>query len=100
MRHGGQAAPNLARLEKLDQVEQMRPAEYREAWAWVHLMLHSKPEAKAALLKYLQQLRTTDKPGPLQPALAAVFPSPEEALEQHLAALDSRPAPPAPTAGR
>src|SRR5260370_15619806 len=28
---------DLARLEQLDNVQQMTPAEYREAWAWVHL---------------------------------------------------------------
>src|SRR5205823_11063107 len=31
--------PDLSRLEQLSQVQQMSPAEYREAWAWVHLML-------------------------------------------------------------
>src|SRR5262245_55823178 len=29
--------PDLARLEQLTQVQQMSPAEYREAWAWTHL---------------------------------------------------------------
>lgn len=75
---------NLARLEQLSQVQQMTPAEYREAWAWAHLMLRGKPEARAVLLKYLQQLRTNPTPGPLQPKLAEVFPVPEEALESHL----------------
>ncbi|HXG11811.1 MAG TPA: hypothetical protein VNK04_18795 [Gemmataceae bacterium] len=90
--------PNLARLEQLGQVQQMTPAEYREAWAWVHLMLRSKPEARAVLLKYLQQLRTNPAPGPLQPRLAEVFPSPEEALEKHLARLAA--AHPSPTVQR
>lgn len=79
---------SLTRLEQLAKVEDMHPAEYQEAWAWVHLMLHSTPEAKAVLLKYLQQLRTNEKPGPLQPSLAAVFASPEEALDTHLAVLE------------
>jgi hypothetical protein len=81
--------PDLVRLERLSQVQQMTPAEYREAWAWVHLMLRGKPEAKAVLLGYVQQLRHTREPGPLQPRLAAVFPSPDEALEKHLAQLES-----------
>src|SRR3989442_444013 len=40
LRHNpnGPFQPNLARLEALEQVKQMTPAEYREAWAWVHLM--------------------------------------------------------------
>jgi hypothetical protein len=83
IRRGG-FQPNLVRLEQLGQVQQMTPLEYREAWAWVHWMLRGKPEAKAALLAYLGQLRSNPMPGPLQPALAKVFPSPEEALEKHL----------------
>jgi hypothetical protein len=100
LRHGGQPPPDLARLEKLDKVEQMRPPEYREAWAWIHLMLHSKPEAKTALLKYLQQLKTNATPGALEPSLAVVFSSPEEALEQHLADLDNKSPRPMPSAKR
>ncbi|HZT82379.1 MAG TPA: DUF1570 domain-containing protein [Gemmataceae bacterium] len=89
---GGAAVPDLARLEGLTEVEQMTRAEYREAWAWVHLMLHGKPEAKAALLDYLQYLRPlrpNARPKPLRPQLAAVYPSPEQALEQHLGQLDA-----------
>ena len=69
---------------ELNQVRQMTPAEYREAWAWVHLMLRSRPDAKAVLTQYLQQLRVNPSPGPLQPRLANVFADPDEALAQHI----------------
>jgi hypothetical protein len=95
----GALKPDLARLEGLSQVQQMSPAEYREAWAWVHLMLRDRAEARAVLLAYLQQLRVTTNPGPLEPRLAAVFPAPNDALEQHLARLDSGTSP-VPTAQR
>jgi hypothetical protein len=91
--------PDLARLEQLSQVQQMNPSEYREAWAWVHLMLRDKPEAKAVLVSYLQALRTAPAAGPLGPKLAAVYPRSDEALQQHLARLDSTPRP-GPTAQR
>jgi hypothetical protein len=81
--------PNLARLEKLSEVEQMNPPEYREAWAWVYLMLHAGPDARAVLLAYLQQLRTNPAPGALQPKLAQVFPSLDDALDELLVKLDS-----------
>ncbi len=81
--------PDLERLERLTQVEQMTPAEYREAWAWVHLMLHARAEARAALIGYLRELRTNANPGPLRPRLAALFPSPDLALHRHLAQLDT-----------
>ncbi len=81
--------PDLARLEQLSQVQQMTPGEYREAWAWVHLLLRDRPEAKTVLIGYLQQLRTNPNPGPLGPRLAAALSNPNEALEKHLAQLDN-----------
>jgi hypothetical protein len=91
--------PELARLEQISQVQHMSPTEYREAWAWVHLMLRGRPDGKAVLVRYLQQLRTTENPGPLAPALAKVYPSPEDVLVRHVALLDGAPRP-APRASR
>jgi hypothetical protein len=79
--------PDLNRLEQLSQVQQMNPAEYREAWAWVHLMLRSKPDAKQVLLAYVKQLRTTANPGLLQPNLKQCFVDLNEALLAHLAGM-------------
>jgi hypothetical protein len=82
-----QFVPNLARLERLHQVADMSPAEYRESWAWVHLMLRGPADGKTALLSYLQQLRVTAAPGPLQPRLTAAVPGLTDALEVHLGQL-------------
>ncbi len=91
LRHGPGAPfqPDLARLEQMSQVQQMSPAEYREAWAWVHLMLRGRPEGRDVLLGYLQQLRTNPNPGPLSPRLAAVYPALAEALHRHLEQLEA-----------
>jgi hypothetical protein len=78
----------LTHLEQLTEVQQMHPAEYREAWAWVYLMLRSTPEVKGVLLGYLRQLRTNPTPGSLHPRLAAVLPTPEGALLAQLARLE------------
>jgi hypothetical protein len=67
----------------------MSPADYREAWAWVHLMLREKPEGKAVLTAYLQQLRTNPNPGPLVGRLKEVFPKMSSSLEQHLIKIES-----------
>ena len=89
---GGPAKLDLDRLERLGEVQQMSPAEYREAWAWAHLMLRSTPQARQALLAYLHELRTNPRPGPLKPRLDQAFLSLDDALERHLAELDlSRP---------
>jgi hypothetical protein len=99
-RNSGEAfTASLTHLEGLSQVQQMTPAEYREAWAWVHLMLRGKTETKAVLTAYLQQLRTNPNPGLLRPRLVSVLPELNDALYQHLADLE-RAVAAAPTAQR
>ena len=83
----GPFMPNLTRLERMHQVADMSPAEYRESWAWVHLMLRGPADGKTALLSYLQQLRVTAAPGPLQPRLTAALPGLTDTLESHLGQL-------------
>ena len=81
--------PDLGRLEDFSEVQQMTPAEYREAWAWTHLMLRGKPEAKSVLVGYLRELRTNSKPGALRTRLQGVYPDLNSSLVQHLAQLDA-----------
>ena len=80
--------PDLARLEGLKTVDSMNGPEYQEAWAWVHLMLRGKPEAKKVLIEYLGQLRTTASAPPLLPALTKALPAPDGELIRHLEQLD------------
>ncbi len=81
---------DLDRLEQLADVQRMNPAEYREAWAWTHLMLRGTPQARQVLISYLQELRISTRPNPLRPRLEKVIPSLDAALEQHLAKIGSR----------
>jgi hypothetical protein len=62
----------------------MGKQEYREAWAWVHLMLKGDPAAKKVLLEYLQVLRTNSNPGLLLPQLREAVLDPEQDLMEHL----------------
>jgi hypothetical protein len=62
----------------------MAPAEYREAWAWTHLMLRTTPQARQVLITYLQDLRANNRPGPLRPRLEKAFLSLDSAMERHL----------------
>lgn len=87
----GPFQPDLGRLERLDQVRQMEKPEYREAWAWVHLMLRGPAPARQALADHLHQLRTTDRPGPLLPRLKDAVGDPEQALADHLGRLAAVP---------
>jgi hypothetical protein len=81
--------PDLVRLEDFSEVQQMTPAEYREAWAWTHLMLRDKAEARAVLVGYLRELRTNSKAGLIRPRLQSVYPDLNTALARHLGKLDT-----------
>ena len=84
----GPFQPDLARLEKLGQVNQMEKPEYREAWAWVHLMLRGDAAARVVLLDYVQQLRSTANPAALLPKLRDALADPNQALADHLTKSD------------
>jgi hypothetical protein len=66
----------------------MGPAEYREAWAWVHQMLRGSPELRRVLLTYLHELRSSAEPPALRPRLQAAQAALDEALARHLAQVD------------
>jgi hypothetical protein len=62
--------PDLPRLESLTDIHQMTPRDYREAWAWVHLMLEDRQVGKNLLLDYLEKNRSGQHPRALSQMLA------------------------------
>jgi hypothetical protein len=83
--------PDLERLERIRKFEHMQRADYQEAWAWVHHMLHSSPETRSILLDYLHDLREEPDPVPLSERLKQD--QPEYALRflNYAATLNSTP---------
>jgi hypothetical protein len=81
--------PDLDRLEALEKVEQMQRADYREAWAWVHFMLHGSPDTREVLLSYLHELRTNPHPGSLHPRLSSEVRNLDNRLVGYVSALGS-----------
>jgi hypothetical protein len=95
----GEFVPDLAALERLDQVPQMGRAQYQEAWGWVHLMLRGGEASRNVLLTYLQQLRGAEPAGPLLPRLMTVYPDPTTAFARHVVAMNPPAASIRPVAG-
>jgi hypothetical protein len=85
--------PRIERLEEIEKFSEMRLADYQEAWAWVHLMLHSTPEARQALITYLEELRAGHTPMRISARLKQDMPNMEAGLLTHLASLHSAHAP-------
>jgi len=76
-------APDLERLEQLRDLQQMGANEYRQAWAWVHFMLHGPPEAHDELVRFLADIRAQTPPGQLSQRLRRSIPNLEERFTEH-----------------
>lgn len=79
-------SPSLPRLEALTDIRQMTPRDYREAWAWVHLLLNSSTAEKTILLTSLSETNRAPSPLRLEDQGAS-----NERLLAHIKHLQSRP---------
>jgi hypothetical protein len=76
---------DLARVESLTDFSD---AHYRDAWAWVHFMIHRRSETRALLIRYLRDSPAVVAPGRraafnLQRAIQEICPELEKELAQH-----------------
>lgn len=79
--------PDLARLERLEQVEEMHRGDYQEAWAWVHYLQHAAPGGRATLAAYLTDLKHQQSPPPLSQRLGSNLTGTEVQLAQYVSQL-------------
>lgn len=75
--------PPLEQLEGLRSMASMSETDYRNAWSWVHFMLHGPPEAREALVDYLAVIRQGGIPGSLSGRLSARIPDLKAAYKRH-----------------
>jgi hypothetical protein len=79
--------PDLASLERLEQVDEMHTEHYQEAWAWVHYLQHSGPEGKLVLSNYLAGLRRNQSPPLISQTIGQSLPAAEVQLAQYVSQL-------------
>ncbi len=65
--------PELSRLEQLTSIDQMGIDEYRQAWSWVHFMLHGPSWARQILIDYFRSIERHELPPPLSESLARSY---------------------------
>ncbi|MDZ4689647.1 MAG: hypothetical protein SH850_31605 [Planctomycetaceae bacterium] len=82
LRLGGKM--NLAELEAKRKLTEMGGPEYREAWGWVHFLLHGPPEARAVLDEFLTTIPTGREPTPLSISLRRRIPDVDRRIVEHL----------------
>jgi hypothetical protein len=87
MQHDGWR-PNLERLEQLTDAAEMDQRHYAEAWAWVYFLLHSDPQSKQLLTKYLADVRAHGPAEPLSTRLATRYAEPARTLAEYLTGIN------------
>jgi len=75
--------PRLEALEGIEELDDMGREEYRDAWAWVHFMLHGPREARDELVRYLGELETGGDPGQLSDRLRRRIPDLNRRMAEH-----------------
>ena len=75
--------PDIRDLEALASMEEMRGADYRDAWAWVHFMLHGPEAARKELRDFLGEIAARTPPGLLSKRLQRRIPRLNDAYLAH-----------------
>ena len=82
--------PRIEALERLGDLADMKAEHYRDAWAWVHFMLHGPPEAKQTLVSYLNDVAAHVPPGDLSKRLRRSVPGLDRAYLAHFRGFTER----------
>ena len=75
--------PDIRDLEALASMEEMRSADYRDAWASDHLMLHGAEAARKELRDFLGEIAARTPPGLLSKRLQRRIPRLNDAYLAH-----------------
>ena len=79
----GSASPRLEALEEIHELKDMGRDEYRDAWAWVHFMIHGPREAHAELISYLEDCQSGGETEKLSARLRRRVPDLERRMAEH-----------------
>jgi hypothetical protein len=75
--------PKLKKMERIGDISEMGIKEYRDAWAWVHFMLHGADEAHEELIGFLRNIQTRTPPGLMSSRLRRRLPNLEKRFANH-----------------
>ncbi len=75
--------PAITDLEAVEDLSQMRQGHYRDAWSWVHFLLHESDQSRGVLRRFLQDIQAGIPPGPLSRRMSAELPDARVRYLQH-----------------
>ena len=81
----------LGILEKKTSLAEMGQQEYRDAWAWVHFMMHGPAEARDVLVTYIGELRQGVPSAPISTRLVKRLGQPQQLLTAHFRGRNDHP---------
>lgn len=76
-------SPRLEALEEMTDLKAMGREEYRDAWAWVHFMIHGPREAHAELISFLKDSQSGGETEKLSSRLRRRVPNLERKMAEH-----------------
>lgn len=76
--------PDLNSLAAKQEMSEMSPRDYRDAFGVVHFLLHGPPEARETFRRYLAEIQEGRAPDPLERQLSGTFRSPSIAVVEHI----------------
>jgi hypothetical protein len=75
--------PRLTELEPVSELSSLGRDEYRDAWAWVHFMLHGQPAAREELVSFFKEIQSDPDAEPLSRRLKRRMPDLERRMAEH-----------------
>jgi hypothetical protein len=75
--------PDITTLENVGDLGNMTPGHYRDAWSWVHFLLHESDQSRATLERFLEDIQSGFPPGPLSRRIAAELPDYKDRYLKH-----------------
>ena len=78
---------DLQALEDLGDLADMNGGHYRDAWSWVHFLIHESDQSRAILTRYLEDIQSGILPGPLSRRVAVEMPDHKARYLRHFRAI-------------
>lgn len=79
--------PELSHLENISDLADMSAANYRDAWSWVHFLMHESTQSRAILTRFLEDIQSGFPPGSLSRRIAAEIPDYNDRYLKHFRSL-------------
>lgn len=78
--------PQVGELSAKEEMSQMSPRDYRDAFSVVHFLIHGPPEAREIFRSYLKEIEDGGAPDPLELQLSKFYSKPDVAVIEHIRA--------------